>query len=287
MLRAGFQVSARRAGQVLQLSRSSSRYRSQAQDQTPLRMRLRDLAASRVRYGYRRLHGLLQREGWRVNHKRVYRLYRQAGLGLRLRRPRTRISALRRVPPPARERNERWSMDFMTDSLYDGRRFRVLTLVDNVTREGPAIEVDRALTGERVVAVLERLAISHGLPQRIAVDNGPEFISKALDAWAQRNRVALEFTRPGTPTDNAYIEAFNGRFREECLDQHWFVSIEEARTTIETWRQEYNVERPHSALGNVAPAVFAATTDRARPSSAATLRVGAELARAVLRDATG
>jgi putative transposase len=242
---------------VLQVPRSTLRYRSQAQDQTPLRMRLRELAAARVRYGYRRLHVLLQREGWRVNHKRVYRLYRLDGLALRLRRRRKRISAVRVVPPSATAPNERWSMDFMSDNLYDGRRFRILTLVDNVSRESPAIEVDRSLTGQRVVAVLERLKATQRLPKRIAVDNGPEFISKALDAWAHRNGVELEFNRPGTPTDNAYIEAFNGRFREECLDQHWFVSIDDARITIEAWRQEYNAERPHSALANLTPQAFA------------------------------
>ncbi len=222
-------------------------------------MRLRDLAAARVRYRYRRLHVLLRREGWRVNHKRVYRLYRLEGLGLRLKQRRKRVSAVRVVPPQATKPNERWAMDFMTDSLYDGRRFRLLTLVDTVTRECPAIEVGQSLTGQQVVAVLNRVKVTRGLPNVIAVDNGPEFISKALDTWAHDNGIQLEFSRPGTPTDNPYIEAFNGRLRDECLDQHWFASLDDARQTIESWRLDYNHERPHGALGNRTPATVAAS----------------------------
>ncbi len=247
---------------MLQISRSSLRYQSTARDQTALRMRLRDLAAARVRYGYRRLHVLLRREGWRVNHKRVYRLYRLEGLGLRLKQRRKRVSTVRVVSPLATKPNERWAMDFMADQLYDGRRFRLLTLVDTATRECPAIEVGQSLTGQRVVSVLNRLKGTHGLPQRISVDNGPEFISKALDAWAHQHGVQLEFSHPGTPTDNAFIEAFNGRVRDECLDQHWFTSLDDARTTIEAWRQDYNTERPHGALGNRTPAAYAAQWTR-------------------------
>ncbi len=258
-LQTGFRISERRAAEVIQLSRSSLRYRSAARDQTALRMRLRDLAAARVRYGYRRLHVLLRREGWRVNHKRVYRLYRLEGLGLRLKHRRKGISAGRVVAPPATKPNERWAMDFMTDSLYAGRRFRMLTLVDTATRECPAIEVGQSLTGPRVVAVLNRLKATRGLPNVISVDNGPECISKVLDAWAHEHGIQLEFSRPGTPTDNPYIEAFNGRFRDACLDQHWFASLEDARQTIERWRLDYNHERPHSALGNRTPAAVLAS----------------------------
>jgi putative transposase len=217
-----------------------------------------------VRYGYRRLHVLLRREGWHVNDKRVYRLYRLEGLGLRLKHRRKRVSAVRVPLPPATKPNERWAMDFMTDSLYDGRRFRMLTLVDTATRECPAIEVGQSLTGPRVVAVLNRLKVIRDLPRSISVDNGPEFISKALDAWAHEHGVYLEFSRPGTPTDNAYIEAFNGRLREECLDQQWFASLEDARRIIEDWRQDYNTDRPHGALGNLTPQAFAAGWTTAR-----------------------
>jgi putative transposase len=244
---------------VAGVARSTCRYRSQARDQSALRVRLRDLAAARVRYGYRRLHVLLQREGWRVNHKRVYRLYRDEGLGIRVKRRRKRTSVPRLLPVPATRPQERWSVDFLTDSLEDGRRFRVLTIVDNVSRVSPAIEVGPSLTGERVVAVLERLRQTVGVPQRIAIDNGPEFISKALDAWAYRHQVQLEFSRPGKPTDNAYVESFNGHFRAECLDQHWFTSLEEARAVIEQWRVEYNQERPHRSLRQQTPAAFLAS----------------------------
>ena len=257
--RAGFRVSERRACRVAGVARSSCRYRSVARDQTALRLRLRDLAASRVRYGYRRLHVLLRREGWRVNHKRVYRLYREEGLGIRVKRRRKRVSLPRVVPPAARHPQGRWSLDFLTDALADGRRFRVLTRVDHVSRVSPAIEVAASPTGERVVGVLERLRRAVGVPQRIAIDNGPEFSSKAPDAWAYRHRVQLEFSRPGKPTDNAYVESFNGHFRAECLDQHWFASLEEARQTIEKWRVEYNTERPHRSLKQQTPAAFAAT----------------------------
>lgn len=255
----GFRVSERRACRVASVPRSTCRYRSRASDQTALRLRLRDLAAARVRYGYRRLHVLLQREGWRVNHKRVHRLYREEGLSIRVKRRRKRVSGLRVLPRPAQRPHERWSLDFLTDSLIDGRRFRVLTLVDNVSRVSPAIEVGSSLTGERVVAVLERLQETFGVPQRIAIDNGPEFISKALDAWAYRQGVQLEFSRPGKPTDNAFAESFNGHFRAECLDQHWFVSLEEARQIIEAWRVDYNTERPHRALNQQTPAAWEAT----------------------------
>jgi len=256
--RVGFRVSERRACRVAGVPRSSCRYRSRAKDQAALRLRLRDLAAARVRSGYRRRYVLLQREGWRVNHKRVYRLYREEGLGIRVKRRRKRVSGPRVVPPPAQRPHERWSIDFLADALADGRRFRVLTIVDNVSRVSPAIEVAASLTGERVVGVLERLRRTVGVPDRIAIDNGPEFISKALDAWAYRHRGQLEFSRPGKPTDNAYVESFNGHFRAECLDQHWFESVEEARHMIEAWRVEDTTERPHRSLKQQTPAAFAA-----------------------------
>ena len=251
-------MSQRKACRAIGVWPSTCRYRSQARDQTPLRMRIRELAAARVRYGYRRLHVLLQREGWRVNAKRIFRLYQLEGLSLRLKSRKKRVSAPR-VVRPAERPNERWSMDFVSDSLADGRRFRALTLVDNVSKVSPAIEAARSFAGGRVVEILERLALSHGLPQTISVDNGPEFISRALDAWAYRHGVRLEFSRPGKPTDNPFIESFNGHFRAECLGQHWFQSLEEARATIEAWRVDYNSVRPHRALGQLTPEAFLAT----------------------------
>lgn len=257
-LQVGFRVSERRACRVIGMHRTRYRYRSRAQDQSPLRQRIREIAAVRVRYGYRRVHTLLRREGWPINAKRVYRLYRLDGLSLRLKARKKRTSAPRAVPFPPQAPNEQWSMDFMSDNLFDGRRFRVLTLVDNMSRESPMIVVDRSFSGTRVVAVLNRLADSWGLPKSIQVDNGPEFTSKALDDWAHRHRIKLVFSQPGTPTDNPYIEAFNGRFRAECLDQHWFASLEEARQIIEAWRIDYNEVRPHTALDNQTPAAYKA-----------------------------
>jgi len=257
-LQVGFQISQRRSCRALGYRRSSMRYQSRRDPQHALRIRLRDLAATRVRYGYRRLHILLRREGWEINLKRVRRLYKLEGLSLRLKRPKKRVSALRVVPPPAQYPNQRWRMDFMSDALSDGRRFRVFTLVDNFSRVSPALEVDFSLTGKRVIAVLQRLAVLQGLPEIIHCDNGSEFISRAVDEWAHRNGVKLHFSRPGKPTDNPFIESFNGRLREECLNQHWFNGLEEARAALEEWRKEYNGERPHRSLEGLTPEEFIA-----------------------------
>jgi putative transposase len=248
---------------VLKLQRSVYYYHHRRDPQTELRLRLKDLAAARVRYGYERLHTLLRREGWQINLKRVYRLYHEEGLSLRLKTKKKRISG-RRVPlsRPAAP-NECWSMDFVHDRLADGRPFRLLTLVDNFSRVSPAIECDFSFNGPRVVAVLEHLK-ENGLPQTIKVDNGSEFISKVVDAWAHRNGVKLEFSRPGKPTDNAFIESFNGRLRQECLNQNWFLSLADARETIENWRQDYNEYRPHSSLGQQTPSEFVADWQRTR-----------------------
>jgi putative transposase len=257
-LQAGYSVSTRRACAVVQLGRSTHYYRSRVDPQTALRVRLRDLAESRVQYGYRRLHVLLRREGWHVNAKRVYRLYDQEGLALRTKRPRRRKSAVARVaqPEPVR-RNQVWSMDFVSDELGFGRRFRVLTLVDHFTRESPALEIGVGIGGRRVAEVLSRLALTHGLPDVIQVDNGPEFTSKALDQWAYENGVRLDFIRPGRPVENAFIESFNASLRKECLNVHWFQTLEEARLEIEQWRREYNEDRPHSSLGDLTPLEYA------------------------------
>ena len=228
-----------------------------------MRIRVRDLAQVRVSYGYRRLHVLLQREGWQVNHKRVYRLYKQEGLMMRPKKPRRHVSACRRVEKVTAERpNESWSMDFMSDELYNGQRIRLLTLVDNFTRESLAIAVAERLGGQQVVEVLMRVAAERGLPEKIRLDNGSEFTSKILDQWAYLNGVELDFSRSGKPTDNAFIESFNGRFRQECLNENWFLSLEDAREKVETWRIDYNNERPHGALGNLTPMEYAAVGGR-------------------------
>jgi len=253
-------ASQRRVCEFVSLHRSSCRYESVADGQAALRIRLRDLAQARVSYGYRRLHVLLQREGWKVNHKRVYRLYRQEGLQMRPKKPRRHVTASRRLERiVATEPNEGWSMDFMSDELFDGRRIRLLTIVDDFTRESLAIEVGERIGGQRVVEILMQLGKERGLPQTIRVDNGPEFTSKRLDQWAYLNGVELDFSRPGRPMDNGLIEAFNGRLRQECLNESWFLSLEDARDKVEAWRQEYNRERPHGALGNLAPLRYASS----------------------------
>lgn len=193
-----------------------------------------------------------------MNHKRIYRLYREDQLCLRKKPPRRRVACLkRRCRPLAARKNESWSMDFMSDQLYDGRRIRVLTLVDNHTRESLAIHVGQRVRSMDVVGVLEQVVDEHGRPESIRVDNGPEFISRDLDCWAYWNKVKLDFSRPGKPTDNAFIESFNARFRLECLNEHWFLTLDDAREKIESWRRDYNEQRPHSSLGNVTPAEFA------------------------------
>ena len=233
-------------------------YRTRAADQAPLVGRIKELAATRVRYGYKRIYVLLRREGWHVNHKRVYRLDRREGLSLFERRPKRHRSAAQRPGPAlAQAINECWSMDFVADQLFDGRRLRALTLVDIYTRECLAIEVAAGLRGEDVVRVIDEVAMLRGAPQRVRVDNGPEFISRVLDQWAYANGVELVFSRSDKPTDNAYIESFNGRFRQECLNTHWFLSLEDARSRIEAWHCAYNETRPHSALEWATPAEFA------------------------------
>ena len=260
-LQAAYEVSERRACRAIGAARSTHRYQSCRDQRAELRIRLRDLAASRVRYGYRRLHILLKREGWQVNHKLVYRLYLEEGLQMRAKTPRRNKSCRTRVErPKATRTNESWSMDFMSEQLFDGRRFRLLTLVDNFTRESLAIRVGQRLTGDDVVAVLDEVkGHRRAVPKSIRVDNGPEFISKSLDWWAYFNQVTLDFSRPGKPTDNAFIESFNGRVRQECLNQHWFLSLADAEEKIEEWRIDYNQARPHSSLGHRAPEEFAAS----------------------------
>jgi putative transposase len=231
-----------------------------------LRERLHTLAILRPRWGYRRLHILLRREGYQINHKLTRRLYREGGLAVR-RRNRKHVAVARAVKPAIFGRNERWhtpltSMDFVRDTLADGRVFRAFTLVDDCTRECPVIEVDTSLSGERVVRVLDRVAITRGLPASIVCDNGPEFVSRALDEWAHRRGVALLFIQPGHPVENCYIESFNGKFRDECLNQHWFLSLADAQTKIEGWREEYNTARPHSGLAQSTPTEFARRIQR-------------------------
>jgi putative transposase len=221
-------------------------------------MRIRDIAAVRVRYGYKRICVLLRREGWQINHKRVYRLYCEEGLNLRVKKKRKRPGAALRIPrQQALGLNDTWSMDFAADSLFNGRRFRVLTVVDNFSRECLGVKVGQSLKGEQVVAVLDQVKRERGVPRSIRMDNGSEFVSKVLDKWAYDNQVVLDFSRPGKPTDNAFAESFIGSFRDECLNVNWFLSLEDACDRIEQWRQDYNDFRPHSSLEDLTPNEFA------------------------------
>jgi putative transposase len=256
-VRAHYGLSERRACRRVGSGRSTQRYRPRAHaDDQPLRQRLRELAAVRPRFGYRRLHVLLRREGVIVNHKRVERLYREEGLAVR-RRTRKRVArdGRGRAAVPGRP-NQQWGVDFVSDALAWGRRIRLFTVVDIFTREALAIEVDTSLPGGRVVRVLERLVAERGAPDEIVLDNGPELAGKALDQWAYERGVWLRFIEPGKPVQNAFVESFHGHLRDECLDRHWFIGLSDARHTIETWRQDYNRVRPHSALGYLPPEEF-------------------------------
>jgi putative transposase len=267
-VREEYDLSQQRACGLLEFQRSSYNYRSRRADDRALRMRLKELAAVRVRFGYRRLHVLLQREGWAVNHKRLYRLYSEENLTVRTRK-RRKIASLGRTPQGDAQRlNEQWSMDFVHDRTEDGRSLRVLTVVDNFSRECLALEADRTLSGERVATTLEQVARQRGYPQSIRVDNGTEFYSKAMDQWAYRCGVQLAFIRPGKPVENGYIESFNGRLRDECLNVHLFFGLEDARQKLETWRMDYNTNRPHRSLGQMTPMEYVAMCSELRSPTA-------------------
>jgi putative transposase len=213
-------------------------------------MRMKEIAMIRVRYGFWRVFTLLRREGFSDNHKRVYRLYKLDGLNLRSKRPRrSRAGAHRTEKPRVEQVNQCWSMDFVSDQLFDGKRFRILTLVDNYSRKCHALEVGQSLKGMDMVRIMNQVRQECGsLPKRIQVDNGSEFISRDFDRWAYENNVTLDYSRPGRPTDNPFIESFNGSFRDECLNTNWFLSLEDARDKIESFRRDYNAYRPHSSL---------------------------------------
>ena len=245
------------------ISRAGWYRKSTAKDQSALRMRIREIAESRPRFGFQRIHAVLRREGWQVNRKRVHRLYKLEGLQVRMRvRRRKRLSLHRGPAPRPMAANERWSMDFVHDQLSSGKAFRVLTVVDNWSRESVVLETGFRLTGESVVQALRRAASERNLPRSITVDHGTEFTSQALDQWAWENGISLDFTRPGKPTDNGLCESFNGRLRDECLNMHEFESIDHARRLIEQWRNDYNDHRPHGSLGYLTPSEYVRSGQR-------------------------
>lgn len=246
-----------RACRLVGIGRSTYRYQAKVSaENAELQSRLIELALVWRRFGYRRLHALLTREGWQVNHKRVYRLYRNAGLAVR-RRKRKRVLTDRGKPQAVLAvPNQRWSMDFVSDSTVSGQRFRVLVVLDEGTRECLACETDTSLTGARVQRVLDRIALDRGYPREILSDNGPEFAGLVLNQWAYENRVRQLFIQPGKPMQNGYVESFNGKLRDECLNEHWFRTVREAQRIIETWRLNYNNLRPHSALDNLTPVEY-------------------------------
>ena len=236
------------------VDRSTYHDKSRRAGQAGLEQRIKEICQTRVRYGYRRVHVLLRREGWPINQKKTRRVYRELGLQLRSKTPKRRVKAkLREGRRNATQPNETWAMDFVHDQLATGRKLRVLTIVDTFSRFSPALEPRFSFRGADVVEVLERVGREVGLPAMIRVDQGTEFVSRDLDLWAYQRGVTLDFSRPGKPTDNAFIEAFNGRFRAECLNAQWFLSLADAREKMEDWRRYYNEERPHGAIGQKPP----------------------------------
>ncbi|WP_418379148.1 IS3 family transposase [Vibrio natriegens] len=267
VIQKGTQLSERRACLIVGIQRASLRYQPQAnREDDKLQARIKELALERRRFGYRRIHRLLRREGFDVNHKRVYRLYCELGLTVSKRRRRKSQCVEREPLLLPSVPNHTWSMDFVMDALSNGRRIKCLTIVDDYTKECLDIPVATGISGDEVVITLESIAAFRGYPEAIRTVQGPEFTGKALDQWAYQHGVILKLIQAGKPTQNAYIESFNGKFRDECLNEHWFRDLSHARDLISLWRMDYNENRPHSALGYLTPSEFAATTRTARNS---------------------
>jgi len=258
---ASYEVSQRRACKLIGADRTSMRYRSRRPDEAVLRARLRELAAQRRRFGYRRLQILLRREGTRVNHKKLRRLYREERLQVRRGGGRKRALGTRAPLTLPQGPNQRWSLDFVSDTLTDSRRFRVLAVVDDFTRECLALVADTSLSGVRVGRELDAIISHRARPQSIVSDNGTELTSMAILRWSQATQIDWHYIAPGKPTQNAFIESFNGRLRDELLNETLFVSLEHAREALAIWMDDYNSVRPHGAIGNVPPAIYAKLSD--------------------------
>jgi putative transposase len=237
---------------------SNWHYKPHRREDRHVRERMKQIATTRIRYGMWRIYILLRREGFKDNHKRVHRIYKEEGLNLRSKRPRRNKAGAHRLErPDINSLHQCWSMDFVSDNLFNGHRFRCLTIVDNFSRYCHAIRVGKSIRGIDVVEVMEALKDqNNGVPKRIQVDNGSEFISKEFDKWAYENKVVLDYSRSGKPTDNPFIESFNGSFRDECLNVNWFLSLDDAYVKINDWVKEYNHFRPHSSLNELSPAEF-------------------------------
>ena len=266
-LRSSLEVSERRACTILAADRSVIRYRARRPDDGALRIRLRELADQRRRFGYRRLHVLLRGEGWAMNRKKTQRLYREEGLAVRRRRWRRRIAVARTPIPKPAGPNSRWSTDFVHDQLADGRRFRVRTIIDDGTKECLAAVPDTSLSGKRVVREMSALIAARGRPGTVVSDNGTEFTSAAVVAFAQAAGLDWRYIAPGKPTQNAFAESFQGRMRDECLNEHLFFSMNHARVVVAGWVEDFNTVRPHSAIGYRTPAAYAATLNPQRASA--------------------
>ncbi|MCM8567740.1 IS3 family transposase [Thauera linaloolentis] len=253
------QLSERRACRLAGLSRDAFRHEPAPTPATQaLSTRIVELAQARRRFGYRRLHDLLRPEFPGVNHKKVYRLYREANLAVRRRRKARRPASERVALSPADRPNGVWSMDFVSDALANGRRLKCLTVADDFSHECVDIVVDHGISGAYVVRMLDQAACFRGYPRAVRTDNGPEFTSRAFIAWTQQHRIEHLLIEPGRPMQNGYIESFNGKFRDECLNEHWFTSLAQARDVIADWRRDYNEVRPHSSCGRIPPSRFAA-----------------------------
>lgn len=252
-----YKVSVRRSCSLTSCQTSTYYYQSHGREDGPLKEALKETALTYPRWGYRNLQTILQREGWNDNHKRIYRIYAQEGLQVARRRKKQKARYRGAELELPDDLNELWTMDFVHDQLVDGRCFRVLTLIDVYSRECLALEADTSLSGERVSRVLDRCVFLRKRPARIGTDNGPEFRGMKMDQWAYQHGVKLQFIPPGKPTKNAFIESFNSIFRDTCLNQHWFTTLDDARTKIEAWREEYNTIRPHGSLGRMTPREFA------------------------------
>ena len=260
-------ISQRRACRVIGQARSNQFYRNRKDRREGLRLRMKEIANTRIRFGYRRVHVMLKREGWQVGRSQAYRLYREEQLQLRSKLPKRRKMVVQRQQRiQASAPGQVWTMDFVADEFGNGEKFRMLTVVDVFTREALAVDAGLRLRGENVVETLNRLVYRHGAPKYVFVDNGSEFTGRLMDMWAYHHGVRLDFSRPGKPTDNSYVETFNGSLRDECLNVHWFKTLTEAKHVLEAWRRDYNETRPHSSLRDMTPAEFARNTKELEPA---------------------